>query len=235
MKKINICLILTLTLSLSAFAGDAAVFKEIGFSKDSSVFIFGQYGKTDKNYEAWAEIYTVDLAKNEFVKNEVYKTLPSKDTASISGKKAFEALLENTEWKLAKYNASLEGQNLLYVCEDEKKDSTEEIVFKDYEASSAEEEIYWHVKLIPYVEGKEKNCRSSFFISLEKRDQKGNTLLKTSVGTPSYKRKGVSAYRISSIFTDKTSTGMVFVVEKTMQDANGISVRYMVETLKLNS
>jgi predicted secreted protein len=232
MKKLNICLILTLTLTFSAFAGDAAVFKEIGFSEDGSIFIFGQYGKTDVNYQAWAEIYTVDVEKNEFVKNEVYKSAPSKESAFISGKKAFENLLENTEWKLSKYKASLEGQNLLYVCEDEKKSASDEIVFKDYEASSDSQEIYWHVKLVPYVEGNGKNCRSSFFINLEKKDAQGNTLLKTTAGTPSYKRKGITAYRISSIFTDKSSKNMVIVVEKTLEDDKGTSVRYMVETLK---
>ena len=56
-----------------ALAGDAAVFVDGGFSSDGSVYLFGQYGKTDKSFRGWAEIYTVDVAKNDFVKGGTYK------------------------------------------------------------------------------------------------------------------------------------------------------------------
>ena len=41
----------------SLFAGDAAVFSDIGFSQDGLTYVFGEYGKTDQKYQAWAEIY----------------------------------------------------------------------------------------------------------------------------------------------------------------------------------
>ena len=79
-----ICTAFALFASLSLYAGDAAVFQDIGFSDDGTTYIFGQYGKTDKNYEAWAEIYTVDVAKNDYVKGEVFTTEPSAETVNVT-------------------------------------------------------------------------------------------------------------------------------------------------------
>ena len=72
--KIVICSFLFLT-SLRVFAGDAAVFHDIGFSKDGKTYVFAQYGRTDRRYEAWAEIYTVDVAANDYVAGGVFRTI----------------------------------------------------------------------------------------------------------------------------------------------------------------
>ena len=74
MKKILVCAFSVFFAVCSSFAGDAASFDDIGFSEDGKYYLFGQYGKTDKTYEPWAEIYTVDVAANDFVKGEVFKS-----------------------------------------------------------------------------------------------------------------------------------------------------------------
>ncbi len=233
MKKILLSA-LTLALSLNfAFAGDAAVFSDIGFSEDGLTYLFGQYGKTDKNYEAWAEIYTVDVRKNDFVKNEVFKTEASKNTGSISGKKAYEELREKTEWKLAKYKAQPAGdQTLLYLREVENKNPTAEIVFKDFEASTPESSVFYHIKLVPTFYGKGKNVKSKYYIDLKKKDENGNLIGSWKVGTPEFQRKGISNYQIDRIFSDKSGKSLVFIVEKTLEDDTGTSIRYMVETVR---
>lgn len=216
------------------FAGDAAVFEDIGFSSDGSVYVFGQYGKTDRDFESWAEIYTVDVAKNDFVRNEVYKTEPSKDTAQYSGKRCWENLFERTEWKLGKYNIQeTQTENVIYVSESESKDPLAEIVFKDYEKSERDNAVYYHVKLVPTFNGSGKNVKSSFYINLEEVDSYGKVLLKKTVGTPSVKRQGVTGYRIVRIFTDQSGKSLVFIVEKKIEDDTGTSIRYMVETIRL--
>ena len=58
-------------------------------------------------------------------------------------------------------------------------------------------------------------------------------LSRHTVGSPDIKRKNVLGYRIDRIFSDKTGRNLVFVVEKTLQDVNGTSIRYMVETISL--
>ena len=92
MKKVILGTLAAVLMSASVFAGDAAFFDDIGFSDDGKYYLFGQYGKQDKTYKAWAEIYTVDVAANDFVRNEIYKTKPSDVTSEISGKDAYEEL-----------------------------------------------------------------------------------------------------------------------------------------------
>ena len=237
MKKSVSLLALVLSLffmPLASFAGDVAVFEDLGFSTDGKTYIFAQYGKTDKKFQAWAEIYTVNVEKNDYVKNEVYKTEPSSQTVKISGKKAFEELLSKTEWKRAKYNAKPgSAEELLYVREIENKNPASEIIFKDFESSTEEQQIYYHVKLVPTFEGSGKNVKSKFYINLSKQDQDGNTLQSWKVGTPDFKRKGISSYQINKIFTDKSGKSLVFIVEKTLEDDTGTSIRYMIEAIRL--
>ncbi len=228
-----ICTAFALFASLSLYAGDAAVFQDIGFSDDGTTYIFGQYGKTDKNYEAWAEIYTVDVAKNDYVKGEIFTTEPSAETANLSGKKAYELLKEKAEWKTAKYNCKpCDVETLLYIRSDEAKNAEQEIVFKDFEGSTENLSVYFHIKLCPYYEGSGKNVRSSYYILLEKQDADGNLLFKKVVGNPDIKRKGISSYKINRIYTDKSAKSLVFIIEKTYEDDTGTSIRYMVETLR---
>jgi len=234
MKKIIAFVAGISLLAFAAFAGDAAFFEDLGFSEDGSVYVFGQYGKTDKDFQAWAEIYTVNVAKNDFVKNENYKLEPGTATVSLSGKKAWEKLSENTEWKLAKYKLeAADPENYIYVSETDKKDPEDEIVFKDYEASTKENPVYYHIRLCPTYEGFGSKSKSSFYINLEQVDGEGTVLMKHKVGTPSVKRPGVTGYKIVKIFTDKSGKSLVFVVEKTTEDEKGTSIRYMVETIRL--
>lgn len=233
MKKTLFCVAFALLTTAAVFAGDAAVFYDMGFSDDGTTYLFGQYGKTDKNYEAWAEIYTVDVARNDYVSGEVYKTAPSKETVNISGKKAFELLKEKNEWKTAKYNCKpCDAETLLYIRSDENKDAEDEIVFKDFEGSTDESPVFYSIKLLPYYEGTGTKTVSSYYILLEKKDNDGNLLFKKVVGNPDIKRKGISSYKINRIYTDKNAKGLVFIIEKTLEDDKGTSIRYMVETLR---
>ncbi|MCR5606125.1 MAG: DUF2259 domain-containing protein, partial [Treponema sp.] len=67
----------------------------------------------------------------------------------------------------------------------------------------------------------------------EQKDAKGNVVSKNIVGSPDIKRKGVVGYKIDKIFTDHSGKNIVFVVEKTIADSTGFSIRYMVETVHL--
>ena len=134
----------------------------------------------------------------------------------------------------AKYNAKpASAATLLYVCDSESKKGTDEIVFKDFESSTDSVSVYYYIKLVPTFYGSGKNLTSSFYINLEKRDQNGKILGSYKVGTPDIRRKGISAYKINSIFTDASGKSLVFIVEKTLEDETGTSIRYMVETIRL--
>ena len=231
MKKILTIAAAVVLSAASVFAGDAASFDAIGFSSDGRFYIFGTYGKTDRDYKAWAEIYTVDVAANEFVKGEVFKIKPEESSSSDSGKSAYERLRASSEWKISKYNAKPSGiGKLLYIRDSESKSPTAEIEFKDFEGSTSS--ASYQVKLVPTVEGKGKNVASKFYINVTRRDENGDIISTTKVGTPNFKRKGISGYQIEKIFTDNSGQSLVFVIQKIMEDSTGTSIRYMVETCR---
>ena len=71
---------------------DVAEYADLGFSPDGKYFVFAQYGVTDKDFEPYAEIYTVDVAKNDFLKNGIYKVNPGTIKSVKSGFAVFEDL-----------------------------------------------------------------------------------------------------------------------------------------------
>lgn len=232
MKKLLLTLFTVFaTVSLS-FAGDAAAFVDLGLSQDGKTYVFGEYGKTDKSFQGYAEIYCVDIEKNDWIDGEVFRTLPSEATEKKSGKEVFEELQKKVSWKLKKYELKkADADSLLFTRE--LPSSTGEIVFKDFEGSSAEKNIYYHIKLVKTVEGEGEKCKSSFFISLEKQEENGTVISRNIVGNPDIKRKCVTNYTINRIFSDKSGRNLVFIVEKQLEDKTGTCIRYMVETIHL--
>ena len=214
------------------FAGDAAAFKDIGFSGDGKIYIFGQCGKTDVKFQGYAEIYTIDVEKNEYVPGGVYKNL---DQDSLrSGSQVYEDLLAKHYLDIKKYNcAPAAVDDVLYVLESEKKKGQDLIEFKNYGDNGDSARLNYKVSLVPTFYGRGKDLRSSFYINLDVRDNDGNLIKSYKVGSPDIKRKGVSDYKIVRIFRDKAKSALIFVVEKTVEDSAGSSIRYMVETVKL--
>lgn len=234
MKKIS-ALVLVAMLTALSFAGDAAFFIDEGFSSDGSVYIFAQYGQTDKNYRGWAEIYTVDVRKNIYVPGEVYITNPSTATSNKSGKEIYTTLSSINSKNILRYKCvPANAEQTLFISGDDSKPGTEEIIFKDFGDTIGAQSTY-SVKMIPTVSGSGKNVSSSFFIMLEKCDSAGNVLGRQKIGTPEIKRKGVSDYKIQRIVCDKTGSNIIFIVEKTVHDDSGVLIRYMVEAAALDA
>ncbi len=221
-------------ICFSAFAGDVAVFVDSGFSKDGNVYIFGQYGKTDRTFEAYAEIYIVDVAGNKFTPDGIYKTLPSPATANRNGKEVYEKLEAQHYLQLKQYTCSkVNADNILYLSGDDTKPSSEEISFKDFAGSTIEKPVSYHVALMQTISGSGEQAKSSFYISVKKQAEDGNIICEYKVGSPQTKRSGVTGYKINRIFRDDTGKKMIFVIEKTVEDKTGTCIRYMVETVKL--
>ena len=234
MKKLIICFILILALSLPVFAGDVAEYADLGFSSDGKYFVFAQYGVTDKDFEPYAEIYTVDVEKNDFVKNAVFKSLPGKVKAVKSGLSVFEELYNKNKSTLAKYCGEKPSlDTTLYLRGPESKSSSEEITFKDFINSTEENELFYTINLVKHISGKGKDLKSSFFIGLERKDASGKLISRKVVGNPDFERKGVSDYVIRRIVADKTGKSIVFEIEKRIEDEKGTSFRYMIETFVL--
>lgn len=231
MKRTLLTCLFILTAGAMAFAGDVAAFVDIGLSSDGATYIFGEYGKTDVSFQGYAEIYAVDIAKNDFI--NVYRTKPSADTSNKTGRSVYDALLKKAGWGIRKYKASpAQTEQVLYVRGNDNSDG-KEIVFKDYEGSSVEQAVFYHINLKKTVDGYGQNCKSSFFITLEKKDENGSVISRNTVGNPQIKRPGITDYAIDRIFSDSTGRNLVFVIKKTQEDSTGTSTRYMVETIRL--
>lgn len=236
MKKHLLFILYISMIIFNIYAGDAAVFVDGGFSADGSVYVFGQYGKIDKKFQGWAEIYAVDVKKNDYITNEVFITKPTAVTQNKTGKEVYESLYAQSYFKLKKYDyKNALPDDILYLMEDESKKGTEEIVFKDFTGSINDDQSMYYVQLVPTVKGSGKSLTSSFYINLEKKDAEGNVIASQKIGTPSINRKGVTNYRIEKIVCDKKSKNIVFIVEKTILDDTGVNIRYMIETATLNS
>ena len=49
------------------WAADVASFVDLGFSADGRYYMFGQYGVEANTLKPWAELFVVDVPKNNFV------------------------------------------------------------------------------------------------------------------------------------------------------------------------
>ncbi len=222
-------------LLTGAFAGDSAVLVDKGFSKDGNFYIFGQYGRTDKNFQGWAEIFSVDVAKNDFVQGGVFKTAPSSKTASLSGEIVFKELEKTASWNISKYQAEKASPDrILYIREEESKKANDEILFQDFTRSIGSEQAFYSVQLVDEYSGKGASAKSSFFIMVEKKESSGRVIARQKVGSPYIKRSGVTGYKIERIVCDESGRNLVFIIEKQVEDATGVNIRYMVEAARLS-
>lgn len=221
---------------IASFAGDSAVFVDGGFSPDGKYYAFGQYGKTDKKFQGWAEIYTVDVEKNVYTSDGVFITKPSSSTYNKTGKEVYEVLAARSKAITGKYSfAPAKPDCILYIREDENKSGTDTISFKDFSGSVSDEQAHYSVKLISDVSGSGENVKSSFVIMLEKVDENGKAIAMQKIGSPNILRSGVSAYKIEKIVCDASGNNIVFIIEKTVEDKTGVNIRYMIEAAKLSA
>ena len=225
MRKTALLVLFGLTAFI-AYAGDVASFVNLGFSADGRMFAFGQYGVSDGTYVSYADVYCVDVAKNEFVKGGKASSSAS-DAAGKDGKQTLDSVIKKVAPALVKASVdpSLVGR-AIYVQADDSA-PVKDIAFRDFETGRD-----YSVALKSLSEGSGESVRSSFYLVVSIKDSSGNETRKT-VGLPGFKRPGVKDYQIRRIIADASGSSVVFVIEKEVADKRGNSVRFMVETLRL--
>lgn len=226
MRKFAI-LFFSAVMALSVYAGDVASFVNLGFSADGSRFVFGQYGKTDGEYRAYADIFSVDVAKNEFLRDGAFSTAPSAVTAGADARGVFAALQNTAAAYLAKQgiDSARQGRSLYIQAEDEPR--LKKLSFRDFETGAS-----YEVTVNTLVEGIDAAVSSCFYIMLDITAADGKKSSRT-VGLPGFARAGVKDYLIRRIITDASGKSLVFVIEKEVWNKSGSSVRFMVETVRL--
>jgi len=225
MRKSAIILALIFSVS-GAFAGDIANFVNLGFSADGGRFVFGQHGVTDGDFRGYADIWAVDVAKNEFLPGGKFSSPASTSTAGKDGAGVFAALQNGAAPFFAKngIDSSRKGRALYVQAED--IPSLRELSFRDFETGMS-----YQVTMNVKSSGSDGSVKSSFFLSVTATAKDGSVVRKT-VGLPGYERSGVKDYLVRRILSDDSGKSVVFVIEKTVYDRKGDSVRFMVETAR---
>lgn len=228
-KQVCIALLFTFLAGGGLFAGDVAHFVNLGFSEDSNIFMFGQYGVGSEDTKAYAEIYTVDVEKNQFVKGGVEKRLfETEIEPGQDGRGALFELLHSVEPTAEKYKIDhLATGRVVYLLVDG-KEPKKRLEFRDFYHGDS-----YVLNLEQQKFGEGENVRASFHINLAVTKKDGGTKTYT-LGLPDYKRDGVISYRIKKVFFSPDERGLVCVVEKHKNAEDGKKIRYMVETVRLD-
>ncbi len=229
-KKLLFGLVIFLLTVGIAFAGDIARFVNLGFSDNSKYFMFGQYGIEEKNSYPYADVFIVDIPKNNFVKSGV-KHFTSKRSANPgdTGEGALFNLIEEMakEKNRLKIDHLNTGRILFLLLNGEKP--KENIEFRDFLSGKS-----YKIHMVQSTFGRGKSISSSFYIDVDITSKKNGKKEHYEVGLPNYKRKGVKSYKIRKIIITPDQQSLIFVVEKEEIAKSGFNIRYMVEALNTN-
>ena len=229
-RKTFFCTAFLLILTTTLWAGDSAVFADLGFSPDGKIFMFAQYGVQSGTLKPWADLFVVDVARNNFVSGG--KVSYIHDAPVIAGQDGSGAL-----YRIIAKNANMadqyrinflnQGQPLYIAMNGGSAGPGENIEFRDFISGNS-----YKANLVPYTEGSGQNLKSSFFINLESSSA-ANVRRTYTVGNPQIKRDLIEEYRIKKVMIAPTDGSMIFVIEMKKQSANGFDIRYMIEAVRL--
>jgi len=230
LKKAALTIFLILLICVSAlWAGDSAVFVDLGFSPDGRTYMFGQHGVLLPSLRPWAELFIVNMDTNDFVPNgRVNHTQDTSIRAGQDGSGVFYRLLNNNSGIVSRYGINFQNQGQpLYISRDENPpERGETIDFRDFLSGKS-----YKARLIPTISGSGQNTRSSFVIEMEIQYPNGMTS-RVSVGNPQIVRQRIASYNIKKVLIDSTGNSLVFVIEMRRVAENGFDIRYMVEVIR---
>ena len=227
MKRIGIISLLLLGVAV-LHAGDIASFANLGFSDDSRYCMFGFYGIDEENLNQYAELYVVDVQRNQFApggaKQSTYTVPPEPGQNGFGG---LMTLYRDSIPAFASYKVNhLKSGRLLYLLVNGASPKSA-ISFRDFQAGRG-----YEIELIQAKQASGETVSASFHINLTVTDSK-NGRRSYVVGIPGFHRTGVSSYRIWQILSAPNDSALVFVIEKEERGKSGLNIRYMVETVSL--
>jgi predicted secreted protein len=231
-RKIGFTLAMALFIGISClWAGDTATFVDLGFSPDGKIYMFAQYGLQSGTLKPWADLFIVDVPKNNYVSGGKLSYVHNVPVVSgQDGSGALYRLIAQNSSMAERYriNYCFQGQPLFVaVTGDAGSDGMIPIVFKDYESGAN-----YRASLVSYTEGFGANLKSSFFINLERTGRDGSKKTYT-IGNPQIKRPLIDSYRIRKVMIAPHDGSMIFLIEMKKQEGDSFNIRYMVEALRL--
>jgi predicted secreted protein len=228
-KNILIISVIFLTCVSAIWAGDSAVFVDLGFSPDGKTYMFGQYGVQLPSLKPWAELFVVDMNSNNFVPNgKASYTQDNAIKAGQDGSGILYQLLGSKSNLSSRYNINFQNQGQpLYISRNENPPEHGETVdFRDFISGNS-----YRAQLIPTINGTGMNTRSSFYIELNVTFPNGQTK-NYNVGTPGITRQRILSYNIKKVLIDSAGNSVIFVIEMKRAAENSFDIRYMVEAIR---
>lgn len=226
-KRVRVALVILAFTAQVAFAGDVATFVNLGFSEDSSTFMFAQYGIDGESSNPYADLFTVDVPDNSFVTDGVVsESFDVRPEAGQNGRGALFAVLEEQRELVSTHGIDHLRQGRLIYLLVNGEEPRAEISFRDFNTGNR-----FEVKLEQNAEGEGEEASAAFHIQLSVYLADGDVKAHT-VGRPGYQRDGVLQYVIRKIILAPDGRSLVFVIEKTEQAEDGANIRYMVETVR---
>ncbi|MCL2128068.1 MAG: DUF2259 domain-containing protein [Treponema sp.] len=211
------------------WAGDSASFTDLGFSPDGSIYMFAQYGVKSGTLEPWADLFVVDVARNDFVPGGVISYTHDRPIdAGQDGAGALYRLIAQNSGLAELYGITYpsQGQPLYISLDGDPAYDGETITFRDFVSDT-----FYRASLLETVTGDGAGARSSFFIRLECSDSDGTERTYV-IGAPDYKRPLVSSYRIKKVLIAPPGNSFIFVIEMKRHAEGGHDIRYMIEALR---
>jgi predicted secreted protein len=209
-------------------AGDSASFVDLGFSADGRIYMFAQHGVRSGTLYPWADLFVVDVARNDFVPQGRIPYAHDKPiNAGQDGSGALYRLLTQNAELIERYGLSYpnQGQPLYIALNGDPSYEGAAITFRDFGS-----DISYRANLVEKINGSGKNVRSSFYITLESTD--GDVEETFTIGTPQLERTSIFSYRIKKVLVAPSGNALIFVIEMKRHGENGPDIRYMVEALR---
>jgi len=107
-RKIHLAIVFLIGVT-GFLVGDTATFVDLGFSPDGKTYMFGQYGVQSGTLKPWADLFIVDVPKNDFVSGGRFSYV--NDGPVVSGQDGSGAL-----YRLIAQNASMAERYRINYC-----------------------------------------------------------------------------------------------------------------------
>jgi predicted secreted protein len=212
----------------SVYAGDVAQFVNLGFSPDSSVFMFAQHGVHQETSRPFAEIYTVDVPANSFIPSGVVRhQYDVQISPGQDGIGALFTLLPEVRETVQRYRVNhLRQGRPLYVLVNGRRPKSH-IEFRDFETENR-----YTITLTQTARGEGTDGSAAFHLDVSVHFPDGD-IIERRVGRPNLYRPGVNRYRLQQVILASDQRSLVMVVERVRDTSSGERIRYMIETVRL--
>ena len=228
-KKVVFLFLIVLGIQAAVFAGDRAEFINLGFSDDSSAFLFGQYGKNESGTLLYADIVYHDLVSGENSSElSLSKTYPD---SQRSGNNGLSALLMSLKEYNSIYSVDIDynktGTTLYFQLPGQTTSDT--ISFSDYQVG-----IIYSVSTVMRPQVREPGTNTALAITLFQTLQDG-AQRRFEAGSFIKPIENVYDFQLKQIVVSPQRNYVVLVFQTTEFDKenNTTNIRYYIDSVKI--